>query len=96
MQAVAYEGYFNNGRFYTAGKVVPIPEKKRVFITILEDTQGDDVNNIDIEKENETPQEWLDGLFGILKTATNELNESDFPRLDFGRELIHLNDEEKA
>ena len=94
MQAVAYEGYFYNGRFYTAGKIVPIPEKQRVFITIFEDIQSTEVNNVDIA--NETPQEWLNDLFGLLQTATNELDESDFPRLDFGRGLINLNDEEKA
>ena len=39
MQAIAYEGYFNNGRFYTSGKVVQIPEQRRVVITILDDVQ---------------------------------------------------------
>jgi len=33
----AYEGYFENGRFYTAGKAINIPERKRVFITILDE-----------------------------------------------------------
>ena len=39
MQAIAYEGYFNNGRFYVSGKVVQIPEQRRVLITILDDFQ---------------------------------------------------------
>jgi hypothetical protein len=94
MQAVAYEGYFNNGRFYSAGKVVLIPEKQRVFITILEDAQDAETYNMGID--NETPQEWLDDLFSLLQTASNELNESDFPRLDFGRGLIDFNIEEMA
>ena len=37
MQARAYEGYFDNGRFYASGKAVKIPEKQRVIITILDD-----------------------------------------------------------
>ena len=87
MQAIAYEGYFINGKFYTAGKVVPIPEKQRIFIAILEDA-WDIEDNIDIT--NETPQEWLDDFFSLLQTATDDLNESDFPRLDFGCELINF------
>lgn len=39
MQAVAYEGYFDNGLFYSAGKTLTIPEKCRVLITILETPQ---------------------------------------------------------
>ena len=39
MQAVAYEGYFDNGLFYSAGKTLTIPEKCRVVITILETPQ---------------------------------------------------------
>jgi hypothetical protein len=36
MQAQAYEGYFENGRFFVAGRSIPIPEKRRVFLAILE------------------------------------------------------------
>ena len=35
MQAVSYEGYFNNGLFYVSGKAVQIPEKQRVVVTIF-------------------------------------------------------------
>ena len=41
MRATAYEGYFNNGRFYVSGKPVHIPEQRRIFITILDDVQKD-------------------------------------------------------
>lgn len=37
MQALAYDGYFENGRFMTSGKLVTIPENKRVIVTILSD-----------------------------------------------------------
>ena len=36
MQAVAYEGYFKQGRFYTSGNEIQIPEERRVVITILD------------------------------------------------------------
>ena len=39
MQAIAYEGYFNNGKFYAEGKAVHVPEKKRVVITVFDDIQ---------------------------------------------------------
>ena len=45
MQALAYEGYFKNGRFYTSGKTIKIPEKQRIVITILNDGQDDDSIN---------------------------------------------------
>ena len=41
MQEVVYEGYFNNGHFYSSGKIVQIPEQSRVVITILENAQDD-------------------------------------------------------
>ena len=37
MQAQAYEGYFENGRFYFAGKIMRIPEHQRVYITVLDE-----------------------------------------------------------
>ncbi len=37
MQAIAYEGYFDNGLFYVSGKTVQIPDKRRVFVAILDD-----------------------------------------------------------
>ena len=45
MQATAYIGHFNNGRFYSSGKAVQLPEQQRVVITIL-----DDVPKIDGDK----------------------------------------------
>ena len=40
MQTITYEGYFNNGCFYTSDKAVHIPEQRRVIITIFEDVQS--------------------------------------------------------
>ena len=33
----AYEGYFENGKFYTAGRILRIPEHRRAIVNILED-----------------------------------------------------------
>ena len=33
----AYEGYFENGQFYTGGKIIKIPEGKRVILTLPEE-----------------------------------------------------------
>ena len=45
MQALAYEGYFKNGRFYASGKTIQIPEEQRIVITILRDTQDVGLND---------------------------------------------------
>ena len=42
MQAIAYEGYFENSCFYTSGKAIKLPEKKRMVITIFDDMQNTD------------------------------------------------------
>ena len=36
-QIQAYEGYFENGKFYTAGQVIHLPERQRVYITVLDE-----------------------------------------------------------
>ena len=73
MQALAYEGYFNNGVFYTAGKAMRIPEKRRVFITILDEAES--VAGYDAAEQKESAQEWLNDFFNILSTATVDLDE---------------------
>ena len=39
----AYEGYFENGIFYSVGAAVQIPDHRRVFITILNEPAAGDV-----------------------------------------------------
>jgi len=48
MQAVAYEGHFKQGKFYVAGKVVRIPERRRVVLSVLNDEVADDEQDIDV------------------------------------------------
>ena len=82
MQARAYEGYFESGKFYTAGQPLQIPERKRVFIAIL-----DDIPN-DIGKEIA----WCEFKQMAEDTACeNALLDNDaFLRRDGGRELIEF------
>ena len=63
MQVTAYEGYFDNGRFYTSGKEVRIPEQRRVIITILNDMQT-------VNLENNRKKEILRNLRGSCKDTT--------------------------
>jgi hypothetical protein len=44
MQAQAYEGYFENGHFYTAGQTIYIPERRKVFITVFDETKDGNMN----------------------------------------------------
>ena len=81
MQAIAYEGYFSNGCFYASGKVVQIPEKRRVVITILED-----ISITGSDKQ----MAWHHFKRMVKESAhENHLLERDiFNRQDSGRELI--------
>jgi hypothetical protein len=91
MQALAYEGYFNDGRFYASGKVIQIPEKRRVVITILEETQNSNETESIIEKES--AREWLDDLFLGLQDSTVELEEKDFPRIKFREQKLFYDED---
>ena len=81
MQALAYEGYFKNGLFYSSGKTIKIPEKRKLFITILDEIES--VTEHEASEQKETAQEWLDDFFKMLSTATEDLDENDFPRINF-------------
>ena len=50
MQAIAYEGYFKQGRFYASGSVIQIPEEQRAVITILGNEQTDSTKVLTLEK----------------------------------------------
>ena len=60
MKVVAYDGYFDNGNFYTSGKVLRIPERQRVVITILDESQRS-------ELEEARKREILRSLRGSCK-----------------------------
>jgi len=85
MQAQAYEGYFESGKFYTAGKSLCIPERKRVLIAILGDAQSD------IKRQTA----WNEFKLMLEETEyENALLDGDaFLRKDSGRELIDFANE---
>ena len=85
MQAQAYEGYFERGKFYTAGKTLRIPERKRVLIAILGDMQSD------MKKQNA----WNEFKHMVKDTESENalLDDDAFLRRDSGRELVNFVDE---
>ena len=85
MQAIAYEGYFKDGRFYASGQALQIPERRRVIITILDEVQG-----MDSDKQ----MAWDDFKHMAKGTSCeNDLLTSDvFNRSNSGRELIDFTD----
>ena len=86
MQAQAYEGYFESGKFYTADKSFFIPERRKIYITIF----NEPTQNI----PTATAPNWLNELHELLEESGDEkLNTEDFPRMDFGREPIIFSDE---
>ena len=39
MKAIAYEGVFRGGQFYSGGREVKIPEEQRIIVTLFEPPQ---------------------------------------------------------
>ena len=70
MSVRAYEGYFIDGNFYSAGQVVTIPERQLVYITIIEEQTT----------ENESLA-WKEFLSEIKKIDDEPLKE--FERIKF-------------
>jgi hypothetical protein len=71
MQAQAYEGYFENGQFYAAGQTIRIPERQRVYITILDEPVTG----------NENAEAWREFLAEIKNIDDEPLTE--FERIKF-------------
>ena len=83
MQAQVYEGYFvEQDRFIPQGKV-SIPLNKRAFVTII------DEQPVKESEQAAKPDTW-DELFKLTSEMTEDEKPriEDFPRFDFGRELI--------
>jgi len=76
MQAQVYEGYFESGKFYTAGKPLRIPERRKVYISILEEPTEAHVQS-KIEKKSR------ESMFGYLRGEYTIANDFDAPLEDF-------------
>ena len=68
MQAQAYEGYFKQGSFFSAGKRLRLPENRKVYITILEEPA--EVKSREL-------------MFGYLRGEYKIANDFDAPLEDF-------------
>ncbi len=69
MQAQAYEGYFENGNFFTAGRTIELPENKRVIITVLDEPVVKIQAKCD---EQERCLTWLKRLDDAIKESSDE------------------------
>ena len=87
MEAAVYDGYFNNGLFYVAGKTVQIPEKQRVIITVFYEMQN---------VEDDAMAAWLDIKRMIIesKHENDLLTEDVFFRDKSNRNFIDFSNEE--
>ena len=85
----AYEGYFENGQFYTSGKKIRIPERKRIFLTILEESPLQLSNK---DEDLKCRADWLERLNAAIQLSLNE--ELPFiPRSTIMRAPVDLSDE---
>jgi len=80
MQAQAYEGYFESGKFFTAGKPLRIPERKRVLIAILGDMQSD--------TKKQTAWNEFKHMVKDTECENALLDDDAFLRRDSGRKII--------
>ena len=74
----AYEGYYENDRFFPLGKALRIPGRHRAIITILTDEPV---------KSEETTERLaaLDEFFSTIESSNEEVPE--FERVKFNREV---------
>ena len=86
----AYEGYFENGRFYAAGRTIRIPERRRVFLTVLEEPP------IQLLNTDDNKAFWAEFDRLVDGSADEVLRFEDFPRCQIGRELVVLSDDEEG
>jgi hypothetical protein len=82
MQTV--EGYFENGRFFDIGQTAYVPERRRVIITIPDEPAQ--------PARCEDIRAWLDKFHRLAASDGEELSNSDFPRMRFGRGLVDLSE----
>jgi len=83
MQAQAYQGYLENGFFHTAGKTIKLPERKNMFVTILEEANEEEVSEESKDNEHELRLAWLLKLETAIDLALTE----DFPLIPRSTEM---------
>ena len=79
----AYEGYLDKGRVYPLGPLGGIRGRRRVIITVLDESDREDIQP--------NPTAWLDEFNRLLEESGDEkLRMEDFPRADFTREHLEV------
>ena len=81
MQAQVFEGYFENGQFFSQSKSSKLKGRYRAVLTVVLDEQIHD----------DTDQSWIDELNEMIAADTSEkLRPEDFPRANFSRVTIEV------
>jgi hypothetical protein len=62
----AYEGYFENGKFYTAGRALRIPERRRAIVNILDD------EIVEVKTKSQRQGEAFERFIAANKDITDE------------------------
>lgn len=92
MQARAYVGYIDNGRFYTAGQLLQLPERRKLVITILDEVIAEPPSTV--VSQPSCPA-WLNELNRLLdESADEELNSEVFCRTPMRSESLFFTEEE--
>jgi hypothetical protein len=88
MQAQAYEGYFENGSFFSGGQVVHIPEKMRVYVEIRNESVIEESEAFGKSKDDdrEAKSKALLEFFESINACDEEIPDT-FPRVNFNREF---------
>jgi len=91
VEVQAIQGYFDNGVFYQRGRMVKIPERQLVIVNVLNVP-------VDIDEIKKADKDFWQEFDTFAKDAVDEeLQMADFPRVNFGRELISFdNDAEQT
>jgi len=84
----AYEGYFENGRFHTAGQTIVIPEFRRVFITVLEEPPRQ------LSSDENIKRFWAEFDRMVDESSDEILYDEHFQRLNTNRGIFTFSDEE--
>ena len=71
----AYEGHFENGHFYAAGRIMSIPERRGAIVNILEDEV------IKTKNKSQLQEEALDRLLAALDTIDDEPLDEEWDKI---------------
>jgi len=89
----SYEGYFENGKFYTAGKIIKIPERKNISLTIHEEFSPQLLKTNKKTKIN-NKNFWLEFDRLVNESMDEVLDYECFKRSQVMKEPVNLSDEE--